>query len=145
MHIRTGTTVTIHYTLTLADGEILDTTTNKEPLVYIQGEEGLLFDLEQVLEGRVAGETVEVTVPPEDAYGVISEDALITVPLDQLPEEGRRLDAMITAVGPQGQELEGVVRSLDKTTALLDFNHPLAGQAVHCTLTVVRVEEQAGA
>ncbi|MGD9946896.1 MAG: peptidylprolyl isomerase [Desulfobulbus sp.] len=140
MTITQGKTVAITYTLTLENGEVVDSNVDDTPLTYVQGEEQLIFGLEQALEGKTAGETLKVSVQPEDAYGTISEDALIEVPLDHLPEEGRQPGAVITAVGPQGQELEGMVTSIQDEKASVDFNHPLAGQVLHFDVTIVSVD-----
>jgi FKBP-type peptidyl-prolyl cis-trans isomerase 2 len=140
MTITQGKTVAITYSLTLENGQVVDSNVDQEPLTYVQGEEQLIFGLEQVLEGKRAGETLQVRIPPEDGYGTISADAYIDIPLDHLPEEGRRPGAVIPAVGPQGQELEGMVTAIQEQTATVDFNHPLAGQVLHFEVTIVSVE-----
>ncbi len=140
MTIAHGKTVAITYTLTLDNGEVVDSNVDQEPLTYVQGDEQLIFGLEQALEGKKAGDTLQVSVNPEDGYGPVSEDALIAVPLDHLPEEGRRLGAVITAVGPEGQEMEGIVTAIGEQTATIDFNHPLAGQVLHFDVTILCVD-----
>ena len=79
-------------------------------------------------------------IPPEEGYGPVIEDALIEVPLAQLPPEGRAVGAQITAVSPEEHELTGVVTVLDETTATVDFNHPLAGESLHVQVTIVDVQ-----
>jgi FKBP-type peptidyl-prolyl cis-trans isomerase 2 len=140
MIISEGKTVAITYTLTLDNGETVDTNVGAEPLTYTQGEEQLIFGLEQALIGKKAGDTLKVSVPPEDGYGVISEEALIEVPLEHLPEEARQPGAMLTAVGPEGQELQGLVTDIGETIAKLDFNHPLAGEMLHFDVLILSVE-----
>lgn len=139
MIISPGKTVTITYTLTLDNGETVDSNVGDEPLTYVQGEELLLFGLEQKLAGKKTGDSFSVSIAPEDGYGELSEDAVLDIPLEQLPEQGRKKDAIVTAVGPQGQELQGVVISISKTSATLDFNHPLAGKTLYFELTVLDV------
>ncbi len=140
MTINQGKTVAITYTLTLDNGQVVDSNVDDAPLSYVHGEEQLIFGLEQALEGKKTGDTLKVSIQPEDGYGVISEDAYIEVPVEHLPPEGRQPGAMITAVGPQGQELEGMVTTIEDATALVDFNHPLAGEVLHFDVTVVSVE-----
>lgn len=139
MIISQGKTVAITYTLTLSSGEIVDTNAGGDPLTYTHGEEQLIVGLEQALEGRQAGERLKVSIPPEDGYGGLFDDALIEVPLAHLPEDARTPGSKLTAVGPEGQELQGMVISLGETTATLDFNHPLAGQMLHFDVTIVSV------
>jgi len=140
MIISEGKTVAITYTLTLDSGETVDSNVGAEPLTYTQGEEQLIFGLEQALVGKKAGDSLKVSVPPEDGYGVVSEDALLEVPLEHLPEEARQLGAMLTAVGPEGQELQGVVTGIGESSATLNFNHPLAGEVLHFEVTILSVE-----
>jgi FKBP-type peptidyl-prolyl cis-trans isomerase SlyD len=139
MIISQGRTVAITYTLTLDSGETVDSNVGGEPLTYTQGEEQLIFGLEQALEGKQAGESLKVSVSPEDGYGAISEEALIEVPLAHLPEEARETGSVLTAVGPEGQELQGVVTGVGEETATLNFNHPLAGEVLHFDVTILSV------
>jgi len=139
MIISQGRTVAITYTLTLDNGETVDTNVGGEPLTYTQGEEQLIFGLEQALEGKQAGDSLKVSIPPEDGYGAISEEALLEVPLSHLPDEAREPGAVLTAVGPEGQELQGVVTGISESTASLDFNHPLAGEVLHFDVTILSV------
>ena len=140
MTITQGKTVAITYTLTLENGQVVDSNVDDTPLTYVQGEEQLIFGLEQALAGKMAGETLKVSIQPEEGYGAISEDAFIDVPLEHLPPEGRQPGAMITAVGPQGQELEGMVTTINEQSATVDFNHPLAGEVLHFDVTIVSVD-----
>ena len=140
MIISQGSTVAITYTLTLDGGETVESNVGTEPLTFVQGEEQLIFGLEQALEGKKAGDSFKVSVAPEDGYGAVIEEALIEVPLTQLPEEARQPGAARTAVGPQGQELQGVVTEVGATTATIDFNHPLAGEVLHFEITILSVE-----
>ncbi|MCL2340110.1 MAG: peptidylprolyl isomerase [Proteobacteria bacterium] len=140
MIISHGSTVTIAYTLTLDSGETVESSTDEEPLTYTQGEEQLISGLEQALAGKKAGDSFTVSIQPEDGYGPVIEDALIEVPLTDVPEEARQPGTVLTAVGPEGQELNGMVSAIGETTATIDFNHPLAGQTLHFAITVLRVE-----
>jgi FKBP-type peptidyl-prolyl cis-trans isomerase SlyD len=140
MIISEGKTVAITYTLTLNNGETVDSNVGEEPLTYTQGEEQLIFGLEQALIGKKAGDTFKVSVPPEDGYGTVSEEALLEVPLEHLPEDARQPGAMLTAVGPEGQELQGLVTGIGEKTATLDFNHPLAGEMLHFDVTILSVK-----
>jgi FKBP-type peptidyl-prolyl cis-trans isomerase 2 len=140
MTISDGKTVSISYTLTLDNGETLDSNMDAEPLTFTQGMNQLIPGLERALAGRRAGETFRVNVQPEDGYGTVSEEALIEVPLEHLPPDAHEIGAQLTAVGPEGQELQGMVVELAETTATIDFNHLLAGQVLHFEVIIVGVE-----
>lgn len=140
MTISKGKNVAITYTLTLDNGEVVDSSSDAEPLTFTFGMHQLIPGLEAALEGRSAGETFRVSVPPEEAYGPVSENAFIPVPKEHLPPEALQIGAQITAVGPQEQELQGIVVELTETTATVDFNDPLAGETLHFDVTVLSVE-----
>ncbi len=140
MTISEGKVVSITYTLTLDNGDTVDSNVDAEPLTYTQGSDQLIPGLEKALEGKKAGEKVQISVQAEDGYGAVSEDAFIEVPKDHLPEDAHEIGAQITAVGPQGQEIQGIVTELEEQTALIDFNHPLAGEVLHFDITILSVE-----
>ena len=140
MTISKGNTVAITYTLTLDNGEIIESAAKAEPITFTQGANQIIPGLEKALEGRRAGETVQVSVQPEDGYGTISDEAFIEVPKEHLPPDAREIGAQITAVGPEGQELQGVVIELAEQIVTIDFNHPLAGQVLHFDVTILDVK-----
>jgi len=140
MTIDEGKTVSITYTLTLDNGETIDSNVEGEPLTFTQGSNEIIPGLEKALAGKQAGETFQVSVQPEDGYGVVSEEAFIEVPKEHLPPEARKIGAELTAVGPEGQELYGVVIEMAEEMAKLDFNHPLAGEVLHFDVTVLGVK-----
>ena len=76
MEISSDRVVTIHYTLKDDSGTVLDSSAGGEPLAYIQGHGNLVPGLEKALEGKSAGDAVQVTVAPEQGYGA-RDQALI--------------------------------------------------------------------
>jgi len=140
MTIIAGKTVSISYTLTLNNGEMIDSNIETEPLTFTQGSNEIIPGLETALLGRKVGDTFQVSVQPEDGYGVVSDEAFIEVPKEHLPPEATEIGAQLTAVGPEGQELYGVIIAIEGTTAKLDFNHPLAGEVLHFDVTILGVQ-----
>ncbi|HRP35938.1 MAG TPA: peptidylprolyl isomerase [Gammaproteobacteria bacterium] len=138
--IQDGSTVSIEYTLKLDDGSTADTNAGREPLVYVQGEQQILPALEEKLLGMKADETREVTLTPEEGYGPVHEEALQTVPLDIIPEEARTVGARLVGQGPEGQPLHAVVKEINEDSAVVDLNHPLAGQKLHFSIKVLSIQ-----
>lgn len=138
--IQDGSTVSIEYTLKLDDGSTADSNAGGEPLVYVQGEQQILPALEAKLLGMKVEETREVTLMPEEGYGPVHEEALQTVPLDIIPEEARNVGARLVGQGPQGQPLHAVVKEINEDTAIVDLNHPLAGEKLHFSIKVVSIK-----
>jgi FKBP-type peptidyl-prolyl cis-trans isomerase SlyD len=140
MHVAPQHVVAIEYTLTDDDGRTVDTSQGREPLTYLHGAGNIVAGLEKALEGREVGETLDVSVPPEEGYGQYQAALVRNVPVRKLPQ-GRatpgtrvRLD---TAAGPH----VFMVKSVRGDYAQLDGNHPLAGKTLHFKVTIVSVRE----
>jgi FKBP-type peptidyl-prolyl cis-trans isomerase SlyD len=139
MSINEGSTVSIEYTLTLDDGEVIDSNVGKQPLTYEQGKGQIISGLESELLGLEAGDEKRVSVPPEEGYGPVRQEAILTLQRNQLPEEAQEVGAQIQAQGPNGQTLSGKVATLSEEKATLDFNHPLAGENLHFEVKILKV------
>lgn len=131
--------VSIHYTLKDDSGEVLDTSSGREPLSYLHGHGNIIPGLEQALEGTAAGHRSQVAVEPAEGYGEANPDLVFEAPREQFPadlklEEGTR----VYAEGPQGRVTFRVVQLTEKG-AMLDGNHPLAGKRLLFDVEVVEV------
>lgn len=140
MTINPGKTVSITYTLTLDNGETIESNVNEEPLTFTQGSHEIIPGLEKALEGKSVGDIFRVSVQPEEGYGPAVEEARINIPKEQLPPDAHEIGAMITAVGPEEQEIQGVVVELAEAFLTIDFNHPLAGEVLHFDVTILGIE-----
>jgi FKBP-type peptidyl-prolyl cis-trans isomerase SlyD len=135
------TVVSIHYTLTGDDGTVIDSSEGKAPLSYLHGARNIVPGLERALDGKAVGERIEVTVPAEEGYGPREDQLVQPVPKSQFPENlepkvGLRLQAQT----PAGPRTVTVVQVEDETV-LLDANHPLAGQTLNFTVSIVDVRD----
>ena len=135
--IENGSNVALEYTLTLTDGEVVGSNVGKAPLTYIQGEKQILPALEEALEGMRVGDEKKVTLSVDDAYGQVRDDAFREVPLEQIPEEARHVDALLSVPGRAGSIR---VHEIREDIAVLDFNHPLAGEALTFDVRIMSVD-----
>ena len=135
-----GSTVSIEYTLRLVDGRTVDSNVGDEPLTYTQGAHEILPALEEALLGHEAGDTREVELTAEQAHGAVNPAAYKQVALEQLPEGLRVAGATLVAVDPDGGRQPIRVHEVGAQSAVLDFNHPLAGQALSFDVKVLAVE-----
>lgn len=129
----------IHYTLKNDDGEIVDSSEGRDPLEYLHGHGNLVAGLERVLAGKAPGDTFNVSVAPEDGYGIADEDLVIDVPREHLPEEietGMRFSAETS----NGVRLFTIVE-IEENSVVMDGNHPLAGETLHFEVEVVSIRE----
>ncbi len=141
MQANADTVVTIDYTLTNNDGEVIDTSQGREPLVYLHGHGNIIPGLEQALEGKAEGEELQVKVEPEEGYGPRREELVQQVPMDAFAgiekvEPGMRFNAE-SAQGP----LVVKVTDIDGDQVTIDANHELAGQQLNFEVTVRDVRE----
>ncbi len=138
MHIADQTVVSIQYTLKNGSGEILDQADKEHPLQYLHGAGNLIPGVEKALLGSEEGATMEVVIPPEEAYGGRDEGLVIEVPRSELPEGEIQVGMQF-----QVQHGEGVgivtVTGLEGDSVTLDGNHPLAGETLHFDLQVLGV------
>ena len=134
-----GLVVSLAYSLRLDDGEEIDTAAGDDPLVYLHGAQNIIPGLERALAGLKIGDARSVTVSPDDAYGEMDPDAFELVPYDAFPgdlelEEGMGLRMVESGTGRQ---MEAYISELRDDGALLDLNHPLAGETLHFNVEVV--------
>ena len=140
MKIKNGCTVTIDYTMTLENGDIIDSTKDTDPLSYVQGEGEVLTGLEKMLLGLEKGGSLNVAVPPAESFGESDPEACIEIPKDNIPPEALEPGMELQGEGPQGQSITGTIVELKENSVIVDFNHPLAGKTLHFSVTIVNVE-----
>ena len=138
--ITDGRRVSIEYTLTMDDGTVADSNVGDEPLVYEQGQHEILPALERALLGLAAGDTKEVTLEPDDGYGLVDEGLFETVPSHLVPESGRVVGTYLVAQAKTGERRQVRVAEVNGDEIVIDLNHPLAGQTLHFAVRILSVE-----
>jgi FKBP-type peptidyl-prolyl cis-trans isomerase SlyD len=138
MRIATHNVVTLDYIVTNADGDLIDTTEDSTPLVYLHGTNFLVAGLEAALEGHVAGDALTVTLEPADAYGEYDEQLVQTLP-------GELFDGMEVGEGDtlmadtDGGHIPVTVLEVAEDYVKIDANHPLAGMELTFAVQVREV------
>ncbi|UGT42310.1 peptidylprolyl isomerase [Nocardia yamanashiensis] len=142
MQIATDKVVSIDYTLTSDDDEVLDTSVGEAPLVYLHGAENIVPGLEQALEGKSAGDELEVVIEPEDGYGEYLAELVSTVDRDMFEGVDELEPGMeFHAEAPDGESQIVTVVQVDGDEVTIDANHPLAGQRLHFKVKVVEIRD----
>ncbi|MBU2862808.1 peptidylprolyl isomerase [Reinekea forsetii] len=138
MNISKDTVVEMHYTLSEA-GKQIESSFDTDPLVYLHGHSGMLEGVEAALEGKAAGDKIEVTLSPEKAYGEIKENAIQRIPLKHL-QGAKKWKAGMTAIveSNQGRKQVTLVK-VGKFNADCDLNHPLAGKTLDFSIEILNV------
>ncbi len=112
-------------------GEIIETVDRNSPLTFLFGTGSLLPKFEDYLAGLKIGDSFDFNLPSKDAYGDFDESSIIQIPLQAFEMDGK-VDYELVKTGnkipmqdSEGHRLTGTVKSIDKDTVTMDFNHPL--------------------
>ena len=143
--IQQGSGVSLHFALSLPDGEEIDSNFSRQPASFRVGDGNLLPGFEQSLLGLKAGDEITVELAPEQAFGEINPDNRQTFTREQfqhilddevLPaQEG----SVVSFRDPAGHELPGVVERIGEQSVTVNFNHPLAGKIIVFKARIVTV------
>ncbi len=140
MSITSNSVVSFHYTVKDEDGVQLDSSEGGQPLTYLHGANNIIPGLEQALEGKDQGDSLAVTIPPEQGYGEHLEGLVESVPRDVFQgadiEVGMRFEAQ-TDNGP----ISVVITSIEGDDVTVDGNHPLAGKSLSFDVTVEEIRD----
>lgn len=138
---KSGNLVAVHYTGTLEDGTVFDSSREGDPIEFELGSGAVIDGFEEAVNGMAIGESRQVSIAPEDAYGERRDDLSLEVPRDQLPPEvepevGQMLALQVT---PDQQAIARIAE-IDNGEITLDLNHPLAGHTLNFDIELVEIK-----
>lgn len=138
---KNGDTVQVNYTLTLADGTLVETSVGSQPLELVLGKGGFLPDFEKAIVGMKVGESKTITILAANAYGNPSADLVFSVNRTQLmagldPKVGDQLQS----TGASGQIFTVIVTAVSDTTITVDANPPLAGKDLTFKIDLLKIK-----
>lgn len=146
MKIGKHTVPSLVYSLKV-EGELVDQTDEKNPLVFIAGTGSMIPGFETELEGLTAGDDFDINVPSDQAYGPHDPKAIVPIPIDTFKAEGEldteviKVGAMVPMQDQNGNSLQGLITRIEKEEVVMDFNHVLAGKDLHFTGKILDVRE----
>lgn len=134
------TSVTLHFSVSLSSGELVDSTKGKNPATFNYGDGSLLPGFEESLIGLKRGDRRSVILPPEKAFGEWNEHNVQTMPRKNFSAELALAPGLILSFADANKaELPGVVKSFDDENVVIDFNHPLAGRELIFDVEIISV------
>ena len=141
MQIGMGSGVTMHFSLRLADGMLVESSFDDEPISFELGDGTLDRGLELALLGLVAGDRQTLSLMPGQAYGMRDEAALQRVQKSMFPE-GMLLEPghIVGFSGEDGEDVAGAIIEIGDDDVQVDFNHPLAGREIEFEVHILAVE-----
>lgn len=141
MKVTKDKVVMANYILKSVDGEVLDASSDDQPMAYLHGSGEILEGLEKVLEGKEAGEKCSITLKADEAYGQPSDELVQVVDKSMFSDmEEIEIGTVFHAETEKGI-LEYEVVAIDGDQVTIDGNHPLAGEDLSFEIEVIEVRE----
>ena len=142
MTIQLHRAVGFHYILTDDTGTELDNSSGRDPMTYIHGMGMIIPGLEQALEGQVVGASLNVSIAPEDGYGVVDPQMIEEVPRESFRDvDTIEVGMQFEAQTEKGDTVAVTVTAVSDDTVTVDGNHPLAGKTLNFDVSVEEVRD----
>lgn len=133
-------TVIVHYTGSFTDGEVFDSSIDREPLEFNIGQGMVIPGFENGIIGMQEGDSKKITIPAEDAYGPHREDLLTTIERSQIPASiDLQIGMILQMRSPEGGTTNVSIRDINPESVILDLNHPMAGKELIFEVNLVKV------
>ncbi len=139
--IQAGKIVCLQYTLALADGTPVDSSTASGTWTYVHGETRMPPGLTRGIEGLKAGDRVLLELAPEDAFGRVDPEAFQQLPRERFPDSALYVGYSSEVAGPGGSIIAFRIHAIQDDIVTVDLNHPLAGEHVVFDVTVIHVQD----
>jgi peptidylprolyl isomerase len=138
---KNGDTVKVHYTGTLEDGTVFDSSADRNPLQFTVGEGQVIPGFEDGVIGMNPDESKSIKIPSDKAYGPYRDELVITLGRDQFPKDlNFKVDQQIQLVREDdNQSFLVLVTDVSESMVTLDANHPLAGQDLMFDIQLIEI------
>ena len=138
---KSGDTVKVHYTGTLEDGTVFDTSVEREPLEFTVGQGQLIPGFEQAVIGMKIGDLKTINIPADQAYGPYRDDLILVIERDQLPEDlDPEVGQQLQMTQADGEVVRVMVSDVSEATVTIDANHPLAGKDLTFEIELIEIQ-----
>lgn len=136
-----GDTVKVHYTGKLEDGNVFDSSANRDPLEFTVGEGRLIRGIEEAVVGMIPGESKTIDIPSEQAYGPHRDELVVLVDKEQFPPDVEpEVGDQLQMRQANGMPVVVTVAETSDESVTLDANHPLAGKDLKFDLELVEIK-----
>lgn len=139
MQISMNSVVSINYELRNSDGKLLES--SEKPVSYLHGgHDGIFPKVEEALHGKKVGDTIELTLQPEDAFGEYDEELVQMEPATAFPADKLEVGMQFEGEDAGGDVVLYTITEIADGKVIVDGNHPWAGERMKfsCTITGVR-------
>ena len=138
--IMPGSRVLMHYSITLEEGTVADSSYDGEPLEFVMGDGTLLEGLERALYGLQAGQHQSLRIPPLEGFGFRDTDNIHPMARSEFQADMQlEPGVIIDFTTPSGASVPGMIREVAEDVVQVDFNHPLAGHEITFKVDILEV------
>ena len=141
LQIQAGTSVTLHFSLALENGHIVDSNFEGNPATFSVGDGNLLPGFESSLLGLAVGDEREFIISPENAFGQHNAQNVQAVDRGNFDESELEIGSILSFQNGDG-ELPGVIIALEENQVMVDFNHPLSGKNIVFQVKIVEINPE---
>lgn len=132
--------VTLHFAIKLENGDVVDSTFDKQPATFRFGDGNLLPGFELAIQGLKAGDRRSLIIEPENGFGQPNPQNLQSMPRGQFVDMELGEGLLVIFRDAANSELPGVVKSFDEQQVTVDFNHPLSGKTLTFEVEIIEVK-----
>ncbi len=132
--------IKLHFAIHLENGDLIDSTFEREPVSFRYGDGNLLPGFERAMDGLVAGDHQHLRMLPEQGFGMHNPSNVQWLPRQQFSDMTLEPGLVVSFAASEG-ELPGVVRRVEGDQVELDFNHPLAGHTLLFEVKILNVSQ----
>ena len=142
MPIDANKVVTINFILKDNEGNLIESTDNKEPFSYLSGNSQILPKLEEVVNQMIIGTKKDIKIPAAEGYGEYNEAAIQQINKKEFPNDMKLEEGMqLIANSPDGKRMPFVINKIGESEVTVDFNHPLAGKNLEFNVELLDVRD----
>lgn len=140
-NVETGNTVKVHYTGKLENGQVFDSSANREPLEFVIGKGQMIPGFESGILGMALNEKKTIKIGANEAYGPVREELFFDVKKEQLPAEIKpEIGMELVSKNQDGSEARVIVTEVKEDDITIDANHPLAGKDLTFDVEVIEIK-----
>lgn len=141
MIIENGHKVSVHYTGTFEDGEVFDSSKDRGPLDFEVGAGQMIKGFDDAVVGMKVGESKEITLAPEEAYGPRNEEMMVEMDRGNFPEDMELVEGMqLQLTNQEGQPVPATIDHIGEEKVTMDVNHPMAGKTLVFAIEIVDIK-----
>lgn len=139
MIVSNDTVVTFHYRLKHEQGDVIESSENRDPMAVLIGHRNILPGLEEAMQGKAVADTFSVTLPAEKAYGLRREGSTQRIPLKHVLTKGKLVPGQAIAINTEHGARNVTLVKAGKFNVDIDTNHPLAGKTLVFDISIADV------